>query len=83
MSIGVSSQEMQLDPFSQMAQMNSRAMSHEHQLNQMHKNITYQIEKIKKEKHRLKEEKAKLKETKDKLAEKTKEVDRRAAEVDK
>jgi len=42
--------------------MNSRAMSHEYQLNQMHKNITYQFEKIKKEKMAIKAEKTRLKE---------------------
>lgn len=41
--------------------MNSRAMNHEHQLNQMHKNIVHQFEKIKKEKQNLKLQKAKIK----------------------
>jgi hypothetical protein len=45
-----------------MAQMNSRAMGHEYQLNQMHKSIIHQFEKIKKEKASIKNEKVKIKE---------------------
>ena len=51
---------MNIDPFSKMAALNSRAMDHEHQLNQMHKNIEVQFERIKREKQKLKVQKAKL-----------------------
>jgi len=47
--------------------MNSRAMNHEYQLNQMHKNIIYQFEKIKREKQTIKAEKSKLKDKTEKL----------------
>lgn len=63
-SMGVSSGDhigsINIDPFSKMAALNSRAMDHEHQLNQMHKNIELQFDQIKRDKHKLKLQKTKL-----------------------
>jgi hypothetical protein len=42
--------------------MNNRALSHEFQLNQIHKNVTAQVEKIKRDKAQLKLEKLKMRE---------------------
>jgi len=42
--------------------MNNRALSHEFQLNKIHKSVTAQVEKIKKDRAQLKLEKMKLKE---------------------
>ena len=42
--------------------MNNRALSHEFQLNQIHKSVMAQVEKIKKDKAQLKLDKIKVKE---------------------
>ena len=61
--------------------MNNRALSHELQLNQIHKNVTAQVEKIKKEKAIIKQEKLKIKEETKILKLKEKELDDKAQKL--